>query len=590
MTASATIPSDRVAGPNWRPSRLRPAVYAVLVALVPTAVAGWAVGRNAARSASHNASAAVVAEALGAGRVSARSLASVEGQAVSIARSLPVQRAFAHHDLQALARLARRHANTTFVVRGKTLGGLRDAVASRTAVVTLGGKGIGTVVVGLPRQALLDRLQTGVRLAGGDRLLLAPPGTAKTSPADLRLDGRFYRAAAVPISNRVEAVVARPRSVVDDAVRNAWLIALGAALATLATVGVIAWASAPLIVRGRIAQRERAEALQVLAHLRDGVFFADLKGIVRFWNRAAERITGLSRQQVWGRPLSSLPGLARIKEQIPVGEEGSVQPQTFPVQLGTRELWLSLAGVEVAQGTVYTFADVTEEQRLEQLKNNFLATVSHELRTPLAGLYGAAVTLRERGDSLERSDRTELLGTLGEQAERLVRIVEDVLVASELESKRLHLSRERFDAVALTEAVVEAARLRYGTVRVQLGEAESVYAVADEARTRQVLENLIDNAVKYAARGPVRVAVERTNGLVVFSVADDGPGIPEDKRERIFEKFYRSDVQMAGGVPGTGLGLYICRELVTRMGGRLWLDSTLGAGSLFLFELPSLSG
>ncbi|HEX9415619.1 MAG TPA: ATP-binding protein, partial [Gaiellaceae bacterium] len=129
---------------------------------------------------------------------------------------------------------------------------------------------------------------------------------------------------------------------------------------------------------------------------------------------------------------------------------------------------------------------------------------------------------------------------------------------------------------------------RHSTTRVQLEEAEVAHCVADPTRTRQVLENLIDNAVKYARRGPVRVAVERGERSVVFSVSDDGPGIAEDERERIFEKFYRSDVQMASGVGGTGLGLYICRELVNRMGGRLWLDSTPGAGSLFLFELPSL--
>jgi signal transduction histidine kinase len=123
---------------------------------------------------------------------------------------------------------------------------------------------------------------------------------------------------------------------------------------------------------------------------------------------------------------------------------------------------------------------------------------------------------------------------------------------------------------------------------VQLVEAEEAFVLADPARTRQVLENLIDNALKYAGRGPVRVAVEVGQGVVAFGVSDEGPGIPEDRQERIFEKFYRSDVQMEGGVGGAGLGLYISRELVERMGGRLWVESTRGGGSLFTFELPSL--
>ncbi len=589
MPASVTISSENRAEREARSSRLRPAAFAVLVALIPTAVAGWAVGRNAARSASHDASASVAAEVQDAGRVSARILDRAEAQAVSIARLVPVQRALERRDSGALARLARGHPSTSFVVRGVQVPARQAApVARRTAVVSLGGKPIGTVVVGIEREPLLSELRSEVQLGGSDRLLLANRGTAPSQPADVRLDGRLYRAAAAPISSRIEAVVARPRSVVDDDVRTAWLVALGAALATLATVGLIAWATAPLIVRGRIAHRERSEALQVLSNVRDGVFLTDGAGIVRFWNRAAERITGLPRERVWGRPLAALPGLAPLWERIPVGEEGSVRPQTLPVQLGGDEIWLSLAGVEVPEGIVYTFADVTEEQRFEQLKNNFLATVSHELRTPLTGLYGAAITLRERGDSMPASVRAHLFDTVSDQAEQLVRIVEDVLVASGLESDRLLLVHERFDAAALARAVVEEARERHSTTRVQLEEAEVAHCVADPTRTRQVLENLIDNAVKYARRGPVRVAVERGERSVVFSVSDDGPGIAEDERERIFEKFYRSDVQMASGVGGTGLGLYICRELVNRMGGRLWLDSTPGAGSLFLFELPSL--
>jgi signal transduction histidine kinase len=326
----------------------------------------------------------------------------------------------------------------------------------------------------------------------------------------------------------------------------------------------------------------------VLSNVRDGVFLVDEGGAVRFWNRAAELITGLTRRDVWGRSLGDLPGLGTLAPDIPVGEEGTVRPQVFPVQLGLRELWLSLAGVETGDGTVYTFADMTEEQRLEQLKNDFLSTVSHELRTPLTGLYGAALTLRERGEKLTARDRSLLLSSLTDQAEGLARLVEDLLVASGLESDRLFLAQERFEAVALAREVLEDARLRHHTARVQLAEAEEAYVNADPTRTRQVLENLIDNAVKYAGRGPVRVAVERGKGVVAFGVSDEGPGIPPDRQERIFEKFYRSDVQMHGGVGGAGLGLYISRELVRRMGGRLWVESTSGSGSLFTFELPSL--
>jgi signal transduction histidine kinase len=587
VTSSASVPSTPAVRPAAGRTRLRPVIFAVLVALVPTAVVAWAVGRNEGNHINRAATTAVVSEAQRGARQAELVLARARTRALAIAHVVAVQRALERRDRAALTRLADRFPGSYYLVRGKAIPARPEAAARRTAVVILGKKPIGTVAVPVPRSSLVEATQR-VRLADGDRLLLAEPETAPADGGDIRLEDRGYRAAGAPVSSRVELVAARPLSAIDADVRNTWLTALGAALATLATVALIAFAGAPLVVRGRMLQRERSEALRVLSSVRDGVFLTDDRGIVRFWNRAAELITGLTRRDVWGHSLSDLPGLGSIAGEIPVGEEGTVRPQVFPVQLGLRELWLSLAGVETGEGTVYTFANVTEEQRLEQLKNDFLSTVSHELRTPLTGLYGAVLTLRERGEELPTDDRSQLLGLLTEQAEGLARLVEDLLVASGLESDRLVLAQERFEAVKLAREVVEDARVRNMTARVQLVEAEEAFVLADPARTRQVLENLIDNAIKYAGGGPVRVAVERGDGVVAFGVSDEGPGIPEDRQERIFEKFYRSDVQMEGGVGGAGLGLYISRELVRRMGGRLWVESTRGAGSLFSFELPSL--
>jgi signal transduction histidine kinase len=547
----------------------------------------WAVGSSAARQSRSDAAVTITREADAGGTEVGRVLDRAGGQAVAIARLPAVQRALASRDRETLVRIARRHPGASFLVRGEEVPAVRlPAPARRTAVVTLGGKPIGTVVVGVGRGALESSLGS-VRVRGGDMLFLDERGTVAGGTADVRIGGRTYRAASAPLSARLEVVAGRPLGSISTDVRNIWLLILGAALATLATVGVTAWAIAPIVERSRIAYRERSEALRVLSHVRDGVFLCDEQGTVRFWNRAAELITGLERGQVWGRALAELPGFGDLAGEIPVGEEGSVRPRTFPVQLGLRELWLSLAGVATPEGTVYTFADVTEEQRVEQLKNDFVATVSHELRTPLAGVYGTALTLRDRGEELTSTRRTQLFAALGDQAEQLARVIEDILVASGIDSDRLLLAENRFEAAALAQEVVEEARVTLSTTRVQLVESDQAYVVADAVRTRQVLENLIDNAVKYADRGPVWVAVERGDGVVTFGVSDEGPGIPEEKQERIFEKFYRSDVQMEGGVGGTGLGLYISRELVRRMGGRLWVESTAGGGSLFSFELPS---
>lgn len=581
MPASASIPRRTTSRPSTGRSRLRPVVFAILVALVPTGIVAWAVGRNEASDVRQTANAAVASEAQIGAREATRLLTRAGATAVDTARLPEIQRALARNDRAALAAFAHNHPAVSFLVRGHRVPAhVSAAAARRTAVVTLGGNTIGTVIVQVDRRRLTDAVRS-VRVAGKDRLLLVDEGTAPP---------RGYRTAAVPISSRLDVVAARPVGTIDGDVRGVWLSVLAAALATLATVGVIAWGASPLVVRGRMAVRERSEALRVLSGVRDGVFLTDDDGVVRFWNRAAELITGLKRTDVWGRRLGDLPGLGTVADEIPVGEEGEVVPLTVPVQLGLAELWLSVAGVQTPEGTVYTFADITEEQRLEQLKNDFVATVSHELRTPLTGLYGAAVTLRERGDLIPPSARAQLLTAVGDQAELLARVIEDILVASGIESDQLLFAEHSFEGVALAQEVVEEARLRHSTTRVQLvQDEESLFVRADAVRTRQVLDNLIDNAVRYSERGPIWVAVESGEDMVVFSVADEGPGIPLDKHDRIFEKFYRSDVQMQGGVGGAGLGLYISRELVRRMGGRLWVDSTPGAGSLFSFELPALS-
>jgi signal transduction histidine kinase len=517
--------------------------------------------------------------------------ARADKDAFRVARFLRVQRALVRDDEAVLARFARRHPNVSFKVGGREIPPRgRSFVIEGAAPVIFGRKKIATVFFGYARPYVVGQVRDEP-LATDDRLLIVPPGTVPAQPANIRLGGNEYRAAAASIRPppSFQVVAARPKSSVDADVRAAWLTTLGAGLATLATIGLIAWLVAPLVTRGRIAYRERGEAMRILANVRDGVFLADPEGFVRFWNRAAERITGLPRDYVWGRRLSELPGLATVEEEIPVAEDGGLRPQTLPVTLGNRELWLAFAGVAVPEGTVYTFSDVTHEERLEQLKNDFLATVSHELRTPLAGLYGAAVTLRERGRQLPDSIRSELFGTLGEQAERLVHVVEDVLVASGLESHRLLLARNQFDGGAVAREAIEQARHRHATERIELSTDGAAEALGDPTRTTQVLGHLIDNAVKYAPDGQIFVAVERDGKRVVFSVSDEGPGIEPDKQERIFEKFYRSDAQMEGGVGGIGLGLYICRELVSRMGGHLWVESTPGSGSLFLFELPSIS-
>jgi PAS domain S-box-containing protein len=325
----------------------------------------------------------------------------------------------------------------------------------------------------------------------------------------------------------------------------------------------------------------RAQAAIVLETVADGVVMVDRDGLIRLWNPAAEAITGLAAERVLGRP---------AEETVPGWPAEPGRPATLPLDVGDREVWLSVSGVSFAGGTVYAFRDLTEERRLEELKTEFVATASHELRTPLAAVYGAAMTLqREDLDFVAPDVRRRLLAVIADQSDRLARIVNDILWASRIDSGRLSVEIDSCDAFELARSVVEAARahLPAELELALVAPPDLPQPACDAEKLRQVLTNLVGNAIKYSPDGGrVEMRLESDGGRMRFAVQDEGLGIPAGEQRRIFEKFYRLDPNQTRGVGGTGLGLYICRELVDRMGGRISVASREGEGSTFFVDLP----
>ena len=245
------------------------------------------------------------------------------------------------------------------------------------------------------------------------------------------------------------------------------------------------------------------------------------------------------------RPEDALPSWRSLAEPRPnLRGRREYRPETIPFEIEGRELWLSIAGVQFGDGTVYAFRDATSEHRLEAIRAEFVATVSHELRTPLAGLHGAALTLTTRGEELPEETRGKLLAMIANQSKRLASLVEDILLAGQLDAGSLRIEWEPFNAAAVARAAVDEARQRAATkamLRVSASE-DLPRVLGDEGRTHQVLANLIENAVKYSPAGSrVDVDVQRERGHVRFSVRDRGPGIPRGEQEHVFEKFYRLD-------------------------------------------------
>jgi PAS domain S-box-containing protein len=341
------------------------------------------------------------------------------------------------------------------------------------------------------------------------------------------------------------------------------------------------------------AAQERAHAADALEYVADGVFVVDELGIVRLWNPTAALSLRRPASDAVGRPIVELlPAWPSLRSRIPVdprrGASGT-RPATLPVEVDAQERWLSISAVRFPGGTVYAFRDVTDERAVEQLKTDFVSTVSHELRTPLAAIYGAAMTLRHRDVAVEQEQRDRLLDVISSESNRLARIVNDILWASRLESGRMQVEIEQCDAAALMAETAEVAQARLTeSLRLVVDAPADLPAIAaDPDKLRQVLANLLDNAVKYSPDGgTIELEASRSGGRVRFRVSDEGLGIPPAEQDRIFEKFFRLDPNLTRGVGGTGLGLYISRELVTRMAGRIWVVSDGRMGSTFFVELP----
>ena len=333
---------------------------------------------------------------------------------------------------------------------------------------------------------------------------------------------------------------------------------------------------------------EREQEARVLEAVGDGIFYVRRDGMVRFWNRSAELILGLRSADVRDRPAADVvPGWPAIMEQVWV-TEGDTVPRVVrvPVEVAGRELWLSFVAVGRPEGVVYAFRDLTAERELEHAKSDFIATISHELRTPMTAVYGAARTLLRPELNLSHDQARDLLEMIATQSERLAQITEEVLLASRLDRGEVTVERDRVDVAELARGTIDAMQPQLG-VDVTLDAPQAACAMGDRDRIQQILINLLDNAGKYSPEGgTISVSVGEDTGHVRLAVTDRGVGIAPTEQQAIFEKFYRVDPHLTQTPGGTGLGLYICRELAGRMEGKIAVESEPGRGSTFALELP----
>ncbi len=339
---------------------------------------------------------------------------------------------------------------------------------------------------------------------------------------------------------------------------------------------------------------EKERSVAILANIADGIVAVDRDGKVVLWNAAAEEITGIPEDEALGR--TPVQVLQRTLES---GEEDAPGGQRLvSIVKGGEEVWLSLSEAAMRDplgaiaGRIFAFRDISADRLVEEIKSDFVAAVSHGLRTPLTSIYGFAETLLRQDVLFGEEERRTFLGYIASESERLTEIVDQLLNVARLDAGDLQVDLGRIDVGSVVSEVVETVE-ESGTTNGHRFEldlpSEPLAAEADRDKLRQVFNILVDNALKYSPRGgTVTVGARLREGTVEVRVGDEGIGIPQGEHDRIFRKFYRAEsVGRDGGGGGTGLGLFIAKELVNAMGGRIWVDSTEGAGASFAFELPA---
>ena len=231
-----------------------------------------------------------------------------------------------------------------------------------------------------------------------------------------------------------------------------------------------------------------------------------------------------------------------------------------------------------------TTSELRELRRQVQLQEDFVSTISHELRTPLGFIKGYSTSLLRQDTSWDVETQKEFLTIIDEEADRLSLLIENVLESARLQSKTLPLRFQplRLDAVLRDVIMRLSTRNKNLNISMDLKAAPPIHG--DGVRLSQVFENLFTNAIKYAPGAPITILLDQVGADIIISFMDHGPGIPAESLPLIFERFYR--VRSERTVTGTGLGLYICKQIINAHRGKIWAESTPGQGTTFFIELP----
>ncbi|GAA0468949.1 cell wall metabolism sensor histidine kinase WalK [Alkalibacillus silvisoli] len=338
---------------------------------------------------------------------------------------------------------------------------------------------------------------------------------------------------------------------------------------------------------------ERRKLSSVLSNMTDGVIATDDYGDIILMNEPAANLIGKNYIEVQGQPLIDVLGLhTHVNSLEEIKEIGST---IIDYTEDDHELLLKANfsaiqdEAEEMNGFLTVISDVTEEERVERERREFVANVSHELRTPLTTMRSYLEALTEGTTWKDETIAPKFLNVVQNESERMIRLVNDLLQLSKMDNKDYLLQKERVEYIEYIDQIIDrfSLNLKEGLSLKRVLPKDRCYVWMDSDKLTQVLDNIISNAIKYSPEGgEINVTVNIERHHILTKVSDEGVGIPQENLEKVFDRFYRVDKARTRQLGGTGLGLAIAKELIEAHDGKIWAESREGKGTTISFSLP----
>ncbi len=344
------------------------------------------------------------------------------------------------------------------------------------------------------------------------------------------------------------------------------------------------------------AEEEKEKTMAIIQNFLDGLFFFDAKKELILANPKAEEMFDVKARDVLGRSTKELKTFPTFKPLIKV--VGEDVKEVFREEITTEnEMFFEITSIPIKKdkkdvGTLINIHDITREKSIEKIKSEFVSVAAHQLRTPLAGIKWTLQTILEEEEDAEIPE--EIIGFIRkayEANDRMVNLVNDLLNVTRIEEGRYVYEPEELDFMEVVNPVIEAYKEHIENkglkFNIQESEEELPRVKVDREKIGIVIQNFLDNAMKYTSEGEIDLVIEHVKGKIRVSVKDSGVGIPDDQQKRLFNKFFRAANVQRMDTEGSGLGLFIAKNIIESHGGKVGFSSKAGEGSTFFFTLPA---